>query len=140
MFDWSDTLTVTSTELQFLGQLNLLTCIRKDAIGCEIIDRTAVVVLLEAAKRSLYAQGRIVTPAQADQLTQETAYVLESRAVENHHSTRSDLFGCNKLSSMEASACSGNHKALIEFRTTAERTRCSIYFTSSLLLSRITKY
>src|SRR4030081_1936174 len=30
MFDWSDTLTVTSTELQFLGQLNLLTCIRKD--------------------------------------------------------------------------------------------------------------
>lgn len=84
MFDWSDTLTVKPVDLQFLGQLNLLTCIRKDAIGCEIIDRTAVVVLLEASKRSLYAQGRIVTPAQADQLTQETAYILESCAVENH--------------------------------------------------------
>ncbi|KAF8622638.1 hypothetical protein AX15_006886 [Amanita polypyramis BW_CC] len=84
MFDWSDSLSVKPIEMQFLGQLNLLSCIRKDAMGCDIVDRTAVLALLEASKHSLYAQGRVVTPAQADQLAQETAYILESCAVENH--------------------------------------------------------
>ncbi|KAF8637106.1 hypothetical protein AX17_003010 [Amanita inopinata Kibby_2008] len=84
MFDWSDSLSVKPVEMQFLGQLHLPSCIRKDATGCDIVDRTAVLSLLESAKRSLYAQGRIVTPVQADQLAQETAYILESCAIENH--------------------------------------------------------
>lgn len=83
-FDWSDTLSVKPVEMQFLGQLNLLSCIRKDPMGCEIVDRMAILGLLETAKRSLYTQGRIVTPVQADQLSQETAYILQSCAVENH--------------------------------------------------------
>lgn len=83
-FDWSDSLSVEPVEMEFLGQLNLMSCVRKDSRGCEIVDRVAILGLLESAKRSLYAQGRIVAPAQADQLARETAYVLESCAVENH--------------------------------------------------------
>ncbi|KAK2465538.1 hypothetical protein APHAL10511_002430 [Amanita phalloides] len=83
-FDWSDSLSVKPIEMEFLGQLNLSSCIRKDAMGCEVVDRTAVLGLLETAKRSLFSQGRIVTPAQVDQLAQETAYIFESCAVENH--------------------------------------------------------
>ncbi|PFH47615.1 hypothetical protein AMATHDRAFT_67405 [Amanita thiersii Skay4041] len=84
MFDWADSLSVDPIEMEFLGQLNLLSCIRKDANGCDVVDRGAVLLLLEAAKRTLYAQGRIVTPVQAEQLSRETAYILESCAVENH--------------------------------------------------------
>ncbi|KAK0437028.1 hypothetical protein EV421DRAFT_1829501 [Armillaria borealis] len=49
--------------LTFLGQLNLQACARKDVSGCEIIDRSAL--------RALYSPL-------------ESAYVLESCAVENH--------------------------------------------------------
>lgn len=83
-FDWSDSLTVGHVELQFLSQLNLHSCIRVDATGCEIVDRAALLSLLATAKRALHAQGRIVTPAHAEQLSAETAYILESCAVENH--------------------------------------------------------
>ena len=83
-FDWSDSLTVNHVELEFLNQLNLLSCIRVDATGCEIVDRTALLSLLATAKRALHAQGRIVTPAHAEQLSTETTYILESCAVENH--------------------------------------------------------
>jgi nuclear pore complex protein Nup205 len=84
MFDWSDSLTVSHVELEFLNQLNLHSCIRVDANGCEIVDRTALLSLLAMAKRVLHAQGRIVTTANAEQLSIETAYILESCAVENH--------------------------------------------------------
>ncbi|GLB44615.1 putative nuclear pore complex scaffold, nucleoporins 186/192/205 [Lyophyllum shimeji] len=84
MFDWSDSLAVEPIDLQFLGSLNLHSCIRTDATGCEIIDRTALLSLLAAAKRALHAQGRVVTPAQAEQLQREAAYILESAVVENH--------------------------------------------------------
>lgn len=84
MFDWSDSLAVEPIELQFLGQLNLHSCLRKDATGCEIVDRTALLTLLTAAKRTLHAQGVIVTAAHAEQLQRETAYILESCVVENH--------------------------------------------------------
>jgi len=83
-FDWSDSLTVSHVELEFLNQLNLHSCIRVDATGCEIVDKTALLSLLATAKRALHAQGRIVTPAHAEQLNTETAYILESCAVENH--------------------------------------------------------
>ncbi|KAJ6619045.1 nucleoporin Nup186/Nup192/Nup205 [Mycena sp. CBHHK59/15] len=83
-FDWSDCLAVEPMELHFLGQLNLHSCVRKDATGCEIIDRTALLSLLTAARGMLHAQGNIVTPAHGDQLNAETTYVLESCAVENH--------------------------------------------------------
>ncbi|KAF8064189.1 nucleoporin Nup186/Nup192/Nup205 [Lyophyllum atratum] len=84
MFEWSDSLAVEPMDLQFLGQLNLHSCVRTDATGCEIIDRTALLSLLAAAKRALHAQGSVVTPAQADQLQRESAYILESAVVENH--------------------------------------------------------
>lgn len=83
-FDWADTLKVEPMELYFLGQLNLHSCVRKDATGCEIIDRTALLSLLTVARRMLHAQNNVVTPAQGDQLNAETTYILESCAVENH--------------------------------------------------------
>lgn len=83
-FEWSDSLTVRPRELQFLGQLNLHSCVRQDPSGCEIVDRAALLSLLTAAKRTLHAQGSIVTPAAAEQLAAETTYVLESCAIENH--------------------------------------------------------
>ncbi|KAJ7145837.1 nucleoporin Nup186/Nup192/Nup205 [Mycena epipterygia] len=83
-FDWSDTLTVDPVELHFLGQLNLHSCVRRDATGCEIIDRTALLSLLTVARRMLHTQNSVVTPAQGDQLNAETTYILESCAVENH--------------------------------------------------------
>ncbi|KAJ6542676.1 nucleoporin Nup186/Nup192/Nup205 [Mycena capillaripes] len=83
-FDWADTLKVEPMEMFFLGQLNLHSCVRKDATGCEIIDRTALLSLLTVARRMLHAQNSVVTPAQGDQLNAETTYILESCAVENH--------------------------------------------------------
>ncbi|KAF7966977.1 hypothetical protein HWV62_36310 [Athelia sp. TMB] len=83
-FDWSDSLAVQPVELEFLGQLNLQSCIRLDSTGCEVVDRSALLSLLATAKRALHIQGRIVTPVQAEQLRVETAYILESCVVENH--------------------------------------------------------
>jgi nuclear pore complex protein Nup205 len=83
-FDWSDSLTVKPVELEFLSSLNLHSCIRVDSTGCEIVDRTSLLTLLAAAKRALHTQGRIVTAAHVEQLNAETAYILESCAVENH--------------------------------------------------------
>ncbi|KAF7345118.1 hypothetical protein MVEN_01675900 [Mycena venus] len=83
-FDWADTLKVEPMDLYFLGQLNLHSCVRRDATGCEIIDRTALLSLLTVARRMLHAQNSVVTPAQGDQLNAETTYILESCAVENH--------------------------------------------------------
>ncbi|KAF8183807.1 nucleoporin Nup186/Nup192/Nup205 [Mycena galopus ATCC 62051] len=83
-FDWADTLQVEPMDLFFLGQLNLHSCVRRDATGCEIIDRTALLSLLTVARRMLHAQNSVVTPAQGDQLNAETTYILESCAVENH--------------------------------------------------------
>ncbi|KAF7297146.1 hypothetical protein MIND_00947600 [Mycena indigotica] len=83
-FDWSDSLNVEPLELRFLGQLNLHSCVRRDSNGCEIIDRTALISLLTSARRTLNAQGSIVTPANSEQLDAEVAYILESCAVENH--------------------------------------------------------
>lgn len=83
-FEWFDSLTVDPIELQFLGQLNLHSCVRRDFAGCEVIDRAALLTLLAAAKKTLHAQGVIVTPAHAEQLEREATYVLESCVVENH--------------------------------------------------------
>ncbi|KAH7924355.1 hypothetical protein BV22DRAFT_1035258 [Leucogyrophana mollusca] len=83
-FDWSDSLTVNPTELQFLGQLNLHSCVRVDATGCEIVDRTALLSLLTAARRALHTQGRIASSAHVEKLNAETTYILESCAIENH--------------------------------------------------------
>ncbi|EMD35026.1 hypothetical protein CERSUDRAFT_125016 [Gelatoporia subvermispora B] len=83
-FDWSDSLVVQPIELQFLGGLNLQSCIRVDESGCEIVDRAALLALLAAARRSLHMQGQIVTSSHLDQLTTEVNYIMESCAVENH--------------------------------------------------------
>ncbi|KAJ7620549.1 nucleoporin Nup186/Nup192/Nup205 [Mycena polygramma] len=83
-FDWSDTLKVEPKEMPFLGQLDLNSCVRRDATGCEIIDRTALISLLSSARRTLIAQNSVVTDAQSAQLHAETIYILESCAVENH--------------------------------------------------------
>ncbi|KDR74068.1 hypothetical protein GALMADRAFT_250802 [Galerina marginata CBS 339.88] len=84
MFDWADSLAIQPIEMQYLKQLNLQTCIRRDASGCEIVDRTVLLYLLSTAKRTLLGQGSIATPAQSDQLNAEMTYVLESCAIENH--------------------------------------------------------
>ncbi|KAF8970600.1 nucleoporin Nup186/Nup192/Nup205 [Flammula alnicola] len=84
MFDWADSLSVEPVEMQYLGQLNLQSCVRRDASGCEIVDRTALLYLLSAARRTLHTQGSVATQAQNEQLNTEIAYVLESCAIENH--------------------------------------------------------
>ncbi|KAJ7619541.1 nucleoporin Nup186/Nup192/Nup205 [Roridomyces roridus] len=83
-FDWADQINVQPCEVQYLSQLNLHSCVRKDTNGCEIIDRTALLALLIAARKLLNAQNGIVSSAQETQLTREVSYILESCAVENH--------------------------------------------------------
>ena len=84
LFDWADSLSVKAMELQYLNQLNLQSCVRKDASGCEVIDRTSLLYLLSTARKTLHAQGTVATSAQNDRLTDEMSYILESCAVENH--------------------------------------------------------
>ncbi|KAF9219350.1 hypothetical protein BS17DRAFT_804452 [Gyrodon lividus] len=83
-FDWSDSLAANPVDLEFLGSLNLHACVRVDPTGCEVVDRTALLSLLTFACRTLHTQGRITTTGQAEKLNAETAYVLESCAIENH--------------------------------------------------------
>ncbi|KAH0834004.1 hypothetical protein J3R83DRAFT_11240 [Lanmaoa asiatica] len=83
-FDWSDSLTTTPVDLEYLGSLNLHACVRVDATGCEVVDQSALLSLLTSACRTLHSQGRISTTAQAEKLNAETAYILESCAIENH--------------------------------------------------------
>lgn len=82
--DWCDSMVVQPVDIQFLEQLNLQTCVRPDDTGCMVVDRTAVISLLSAAKNSLLTQGAIITPTHAQQLSAETSYILGSCAVENH--------------------------------------------------------
>ncbi|KAG5219776.1 Nucleoporin [Salix suchowensis] len=84
VFEWSDTLNVQPVDLRFLSQLNLKSCLRVDTNGCEVVDRSALLVLLNDARHALHTQGHIVSPAQNEQLNAEIQYVLESSAVENH--------------------------------------------------------
>ena len=84
IFDWVDSLTVASTHLEFLKQLNFQSCVRRDTSGCEIIDRAALLALLTSAGRELHAQGYVATQTQHDQLSSELTYILESCAIENH--------------------------------------------------------
>ncbi|KAI6142345.1 nucleoporin Nup186/Nup192/Nup205 [Pisolithus tinctorius] len=83
-FDWSDSLAVHPVDVELLATLNLHSCIRLDATGCEIVDRSALLSLLTTASRSLHAQGQIATTSLAEKLNSETTYILESCAVENH--------------------------------------------------------
>ncbi|KAJ3995979.1 nucleoporin Nup186/Nup192/Nup205 [Lentinula boryana] len=83
-FEWEDSLAVKPVDLQLLTQVNLQACLRNDASGCEIIDRSALLMLLTSARRALFAQNKIVTPIQTQQLEAETSYILESSAIENH--------------------------------------------------------
>jgi nuclear pore complex protein Nup205 len=68
MFDLADSLSVEPISLQYLGLLNLQSCIRGDTTGCEIVDRTTLLNLLSAAKRTMHAQGGVATSAQNDRL------------------------------------------------------------------------
>ncbi|KAF9074489.1 nucleoporin Nup186/Nup192/Nup205 [Rhodocollybia butyracea] len=83
-FEWADSLAVKPVHLQLLAEVDLQACIRKDAAGCEIIDRSALLMLLTTSRRTLFAENKIVTPVQAQQLETETSYILESCAIENH--------------------------------------------------------
>ena len=83
-FDWSDSLTTTPVDLEYLASLNLQGCVRVDPTGCEVVDQSALLSLLTFACRTLHSQGRITTTAQAEKLNAETAYILESCAIENH--------------------------------------------------------
>ena len=82
-FDWVDALSVDPVELQLLGQLDLTSCLLLDDKGCEVVDQAAVLSLLSGARHILHTQGRVVTPVDLERLNAETAYVLESCAVEN---------------------------------------------------------
>lgn len=84
MFDWADSLSVEHLDMDYLRQINLQSCVRKDASGCEVVDRTALVYLLSVGKATLHAQGAVATQAQNDKLNAEILYVLGSCAVENH--------------------------------------------------------
>ena len=66
IFDWVDSLSVEPISLQCLGSLNLQSCIRRDATGCKIVDRTTLLNLLTSAKRTVHAQGGVATSAQND--------------------------------------------------------------------------
>ena len=83
-FDWSDSVSVKPTELQLFKQLNLQSCLRTNAAGCEVVDRNALLSLMASARRTLHSKGNIVTPTLLEQLNAETTYILESCAVENH--------------------------------------------------------
>ncbi|KAI0085599.1 nucleoporin Nup186/Nup192/Nup205 [Irpex rosettiformis] len=83
-FDWSDSLMVHPIPLEFFGHLNLCSCVQLDDSGCEIVDKSALISLLTHARRSLHQQGRIVTTAHLQQVSDETAYIMQSCAVENH--------------------------------------------------------
>jgi len=83
-FEWVDSLSVETVDLQFLGSLNLSSCVRVDDKGCEVVDKSALLTLLIAARHTLHSQGQIVTPAQQERLQAETTYILESCVVENH--------------------------------------------------------
>ncbi|KAI0695309.1 nucleoporin Nup186/Nup192/Nup205 [Cytidiella melzeri] len=83
-FDWSDSIAAQPVPLEFFGHLNLASCICLNNFGCEIVDTTALVSLLTHARRALHQQGRILTPAHMQQVSDETAYILQSCAVENH--------------------------------------------------------
>ncbi|KAH9982000.1 nucleoporin Nup186/Nup192/Nup205 [Russula compacta] len=83
-FDWVDTLSLESVELQLLGKLNVAACVLLDDNGCEVVDQAAVLSLLTGARHILHMQGQIVTPIDLERLNAETAYVLEACAVENH--------------------------------------------------------
>ncbi|PPQ70405.1 hypothetical protein CVT25_000888 [Psilocybe cyanescens] len=84
MFDWADTLTVRSVNMQYLQTVNFQSCIRKDTSGCEIVDRAALLNLLMLTMQGLHTKGTIATAAQNEQFDQEMNYILESCAVENH--------------------------------------------------------
>ncbi|PPQ71980.1 hypothetical protein CVT26_007136 [Gymnopilus dilepis] len=84
LFDWADSVSVQQANLQYLSQLNLQSCVRKDGSGCEVVDRTALLYLLSSARRTLLAQGSVATTAQNEQLNMEMTYIMESCAVENH--------------------------------------------------------
>ncbi|KAF9445985.1 hypothetical protein P691DRAFT_777187 [Macrolepiota fuliginosa MF-IS2] len=84
MFDWADGLQIQPQNLQFFSNLDLQASIRRDAAGCEVVDRTAVLSLLSGAKRALHGQGAISTATHLEQVNKESTYILESCAVENH--------------------------------------------------------
>ncbi|CDO70405.1 hypothetical protein BN946_scf184999.g46 [Trametes cinnabarina] len=109
-FDWSDSLVATPQELNFLGQLNLQSCLRVDESGCEVVDRTALLSLLTLAKRTLYLQGRITSKAHAETLEAESNYILESCAIENHrrkirHATATGYEAWRRLLDMALMKC-----------------------------------
>jgi nuclear pore complex protein Nup205 len=83
-FDWADSLAVAPVELTLLRGLRLDACMCLDAAGCEVVDQGALLALLASARRMLQQQGRVATQVDAEALSVEVAYVLESCAVENH--------------------------------------------------------
>lgn len=94
-FEWADSLAMAvnkpsstvggaGADLHLLADVNLQACIRRDTSGCEIIDRSALLILLTTARRTLLAQNKIVTPVQAQELEAECSYILESCAIKNH--------------------------------------------------------
>ena len=83
-FDWFDSLSVKPVELQLLKNLDLRLCLRVNTDGCEIVDRNTLLSLLATARRAFHSQTTAVAPPLLEQLNVETAYVLESCAVENH--------------------------------------------------------
>lgn len=75
-FDWSDSLTMTAVDLEYLGSLNLQMCVRVDAIRCEVVGQLALLSLLTTACRMLHSQGCNMTATQAEKLNTETGYII----------------------------------------------------------------
>jgi nuclear pore complex protein Nup205 len=83
-FHWFDSLSVKPLDLQLLKNLDLRSCLRTNADGCEIVDKNTLLSLLATARRAIHSQTTGVAPPLLEQLNAETAYILESCAVENH--------------------------------------------------------
>ncbi|TRM60040.1 nucleoporin Nup186/Nup192/Nup205 [Schizophyllum amplum] len=83
-FEIFDHLQVEPVKLEFLAELDLASCFRKDAHGCDIVDRAALVTLLTTAKAILWAKGAIADDRDKEKLGKEVFYIMESCALENH--------------------------------------------------------
>ncbi|KAG8742094.1 hypothetical protein FRC10_002030 [Ceratobasidium sp. 414] len=83
-FQWADAVAIDAVDLRLFGDLNFDSCLRADAIGCQVVDASALLALLTQQRRHLQRQGSLPTPEHHVQLKKETVYLLECCALENN--------------------------------------------------------
>ncbi|GAA5989348.1 hypothetical protein JCM11641_002770 [Rhodosporidiobolus odoratus] len=83
-FAWHDSIAPNEHRLNLFAELRFDSCLQKDGTGCEIYDFTALLSLLNAAKRELQNRGLLNNPAQQEDAKKETRAIVETLVVENH--------------------------------------------------------